>query len=362
MDQQAELESKRREVAEELLDIKERIPSARILNFLGRAFEEGSPGYWVSNLLFLNLIALGPWLLVGYALNELQRTKLFEIPIVITSEGVIIGLLVAHFSVRYVFDDVANRVIKKINNADDLDKILLWFKKTWSPQNIISHAIWFCLAWIILGIVTISIPLHQFVGVGFSLTIIVNGALVGLVFHIPIWVGRLVSSLQSYHYEMNAFSPAKSEIVNDISEMLSRFIFVMAAFFAVITLAATSRLVDQQTRMMFSIPLVLTGWLTITAQFIATRLTLGKIVESEKWRTLNRLQTKINFVESTGDLSDKETAERLLRLVDIHEKIASSKTNTFDLKSVSTLFSQLMLPLLGLLLGNFDKVLKLLSE
>jgi len=30
-----------------------------------------------------------------------------------------------------------------------------------------------------------------------------------------------------------------------------------------------------------------------------------------------------------------------------------------DLKSVSTLFSQLMLPLLGLLLGNLDKILDL---
>jgi len=49
-------------------------------------------------------------------------------------------------------------------------------------------------------------------------------------------------------------------------------------------------------------------------------------------------------------------------LADIHKQIMASKTNTLDLKSVSTLFSQLMLPLLGLLLGNLDKVLKLLQK
>jgi len=59
-------------------------------------------------------------------------------------------------------------------------------------------------------------------------------------------------------------------------------------------------------------------------------------------------------------LSDKETAERLLRLADIHRQIMASKTNTFDLKSLSNLFSQLMLPLLGLLLGNLDKISALL--
>jgi hypothetical protein len=98
------------------------------------------------------------------------------------------------------------------------------------------------------------------------------------------------------------------------------------------------------------------AWILILAQFLLTRSTLGAITNGSKWKTLNKIQAKINSIEATGDLSDKETAERLFRLADIHKQIMASKSNIFDLKSVLNLFSQLMLPLLGLLLGNFDKV------
>ena len=91
------------------------------------------------------------------------------------------------------------------------------------------------------------------------------------------------------------------------------------------------------------------------AQFVVTRATIGKIVNREKWKTLNKIQARINAVETTGDLSEKETAERLLRLVDMHGRIMASRANPSDWKSVSAFISQLMLPLLGLLLGYLDK-------
>jgi hypothetical protein len=161
---------------------------------------------------------------------------------------------------------------------------------------------------------------------------------------------------------MNVFSPADSEIISSISEMLARSIYTLAGLFAIITLIATSSLVDQLARVILGIPLLVFGWAVIITQFLLTRSTLSAITNREKWTTLNRLREKINALEATGDLSDKDTAERLFRLVDIHKQIMASKTNTLDLKSFSTLFSQLMLPLLGLLLGNLDKVLKLLSK
>ena len=106
----------------------------------------------------------------------------------------------------------------------------------------------------------------------------------------------------------------------------------------------------------------MSSWIIILTQFFLIQSTRGKIVKNAKWKTLNKIQAKINAVEATGDLSDKETAERLLRLADIHRQIRASRTNTFDFRSLSTLFSQLMLPLLGLLLGNLDSVLALLKK
>ena len=362
MDHQLELELKRKEVREEILALKEQIPSARIFNRLGKAFKPKSLGYWLSNIILLNLIFLSPWILIGLALKEIERAILFFVGGMLATEGTIFSACVAHIAVQAILDDIANRVVAKISNADDLSKMLLWLKRTWSMQTVSTFGLPFCLIWILLGVASNSVFIHQFVGFGFTLTVVLVGLLTGLICHIYIWTCLLASSLKTYQYDMNAFSPADSEILHDISEMLTKAIYMLAAISAFFTLVSTSSLFGPQIRAIFSYPIVVIAWILILAQFLFTRSTLGAITNRAKWETLNKIQVKINLIEATGDLSDKDTAERLLRLADIHKQIMASKTNTFDLKSVSTLFSQLMLPLLGLLLGNLDKILKLLSK
>jgi hypothetical protein len=362
MDQQLEFESKRMEVREEILALKEQIPSARILNQLGKAFNPKGLSWWLSNIALLNLILIGPVVLIGLAFKETGKLLPVFMYGIIATESMVLGIMVGHIAVQHILDDIANRIIEKINTIDDLSKILLWLKQTWSRQNISAFALPFCLIWILLGVGAMSIPIHQFIGFGFLLWCVLDGLLAGVVFYIPLWASLLAFNLRDYQYEMNAFSPADSEVLHAISEILTKAIYIIAAFTTVTTLIITSSLVDLQIRVMFSYPLLVIVWMIIIALFLLTRSTLGAITNRAKWETLNKIQVKINLIEATGDLSDKDTAERLLRLADIHKQIMASKTNTFDLKSVSTLFSQLMLPLLGLLLGNLDKVLKLLSK
>jgi len=106
--------------------------------------------------------------------------------------------------------------------------------------------------------------------------------------------------------------------------------------------------------------LILLGWLVIILQFLFNRNAINKIIDTVKWITLNNLQEQVNHLMKSQDLSEKESAEKLSRLTEIYERIVTSRTNTFDLKSLTTFTSQLMLPLLGLLLGNLDKVIALL--
>jgi len=362
MGSESELIQKRQEVKAEILALKERIPLARIFNQLGKAFQPNSPGYWLSSVIFLNLILLSPWALIGLALGEIQKGVPFFAGGILGTEGPILVSVLAHLAVQNILGDLANRVIDNISGVNDLSKILLWLRQSWSLQNVSAITLPFYLAWIILGVSAVSIPYHQFAGFGFSLTVVLVGLLVGIIAHIYIWTCLLISNLKVYQYDMNTFSPADSEIINDISEVLTKALYLLASAGALFTLLAASSLIDQQSRAILSFPFLASTWTIIIIQFLLTRSTLGAITNRAKWKTLNRIREKINALESTGDLSDKDTAERLFRLADIHKQIMASKTNTLDLKSVSTLFSQLMLPLLGLLLGNLDKVLKLFSK
>jgi hypothetical protein len=359
MDQQ-EIESKRREVREEILALKEQIPSARILNQLGKAFKHQSLGYWASNIILLNIILIGPVLLIGLALRETEKLIAIFVYGLTATEFPVFGLFVGHMAIQHLLDDIANRVVKNISDTDDLTRILFWLKQTWSNQNVFTFALPFCVIWVILGQGALSIFIDQFAGFGFLLWCVLNGLVAGIVFYIPLWTSLSAYNLRNYQYEMNSFSPADSEILHDISDILAKAIYTIIAYTTVTTLIITSSLVDQKIRLMFTYPILLVVWIIIIAQFLLTRSTLGAITNRAKWKTLNRIQKNINAIEATGDLSDKGTAERLFRLIEIHKQTMASKVNTFDLKSASTLISQLMLPLLGLLLGNFDKVLALL--
>ena len=357
---ESELTQKRREIMQEILVLKEQIPSARILNGLGKPFKRNNLGYWLANIVLLNLILLIPWGLVGLALSEIKRTIPIFVPIMLAVETAVFGLVVAHIALQNLLDDLANRIVEKISNADDLSKMLLWLQQTWSVQSVLSYALPFGLIWLSLGVPSLNAPIHQFIGFGLSLSTFLVGLLAGIAGYIYIWTCLFVSHLKEHQYEMNVFSPADSEILSDISEILTKAIYTLAGLIAVLTLLVTSNMVDERSRVIFSVPMLVFAWTVILIQFMLTRSTLSAITNRAKWATLNRIRTKINTIEAAGDLSDKDTAERLLRLADIHKQIMASQTKTLDMKSFSTLFSQLMLPLLGLLLGNLDKLSKLL--
>lgn len=360
MAEEPDLMQKRREVQQEILALREKIPTVIILNGLGRPFKSRTPAYWLLNIVLLNLILASPWAIIGLVLNEMGKSVRFFAGGVIGIELAVFGFVFAHIVIRYLLDTIAHRIIPKIDNVDDLSKMLLWLEQTWFIRNTIAVALPVGILWASLGVGGMSVASHEFVGFGLSLTVILAGLLIGVGFHAAFWLPLFVLSLKDYQYEMNAFSPADSEIIHVISEMLTTCLYALAVEFAALTFVSTSSLVDPQLRVAVSFPFSALCWVIIATLFLLTRSTLGAIVNKAKWKTLNKLQAQINAIEATGDLSEKETAERLLRLADIHRQIRASKTTTFDLESFSTLFSQLMLPLLGLLLGNLDKLSKLL--
>jgi hypothetical protein len=63
MEQEQELEALRQEARQEILDLQDQVPLAWVMKQPGRAFKPNSLGYWLSVIVFLNLILLVP--LVG---------------------------------------------------------------------------------------------------------------------------------------------------------------------------------------------------------------------------------------------------------------------------------------------------------
>jgi hypothetical protein len=364
MEKKTELVRKRKEAKEEIFALKNKTAPVIVFKFLSKLFpkslSEKNPIYWLCQIILLNALILLPGLLLSVPLGDFERSRDLWIPTVISTEYIVLGFIVAHISQQILFNSISNRIVEKINDIEGLSKLINWLKASWSIRTI---SVYILVSWFlyeVLVIVGVSFARDNFIGFSFTLIAIPAGFCFGILFHYVVWIMLLDFQLRDYQYDLNTLSPADSEVVTNISRISNTQIYLLAAYFAILTLITSLGIFGIEITPTVALPGVLTCWTIITLQFMITRSTINSIIEGARWKTLNKLQAQINQVEAAGNLSDKDTSEKILRLADIHGRVVASRTNTFDLKSISAFISQLMLPLLGLLLGNLDKVLELL--
>jgi len=355
-----ELEEKRRIISGEILDLQETIVSTRILDGLGGPHNRGRKRYWIRNVIFLNLIVLGPWLLIGAILHEFERTRYLWISAPLTHEFVIAGFILAHVEIRRMLRDIPALIVDKLIDVCEISEFGNWLGKSLSIPSMIPFVAFIGLLWVGLGIAGESMIHQEFVGWGLSVTLILEGVLAGMALYSVFWISMLAYRLRKYRYELNWFSPVSSEVLHNITALIKKRAYAFSLYFAAFMLTSSTSLVDRNSKLVFVLPAFIIIWTIMITQYLITRSTTARIVDREKWKTLIRLAEKINQFDESCDLSEKETAERLLRLGEIQRQVMASKTSSYDLNSISTLLGQLMLPILGLLLGNLDKVSGLL--
>lgn len=359
MDQQLELESKRTEVRDEILAMKEKIAPALIFNLLRHIFPKfkstQNPLFWILNIIFINFVGLAPGFVVSILLNEAGSTTELWLIWLVGIELSISALLATYVVVRNILNEISYGILGKMSNPESISELLNWIHASWSFETVLSYVLPISIIWIFLSVGGVSYNSGKFIGFGPSITTIPTGFMMGVSCYVVLWIMRLSLHLGNYRYDLNNFAPASSEVIERLSKMFNDYLYVAAMFIAASTLLSSFVRFGS----IVGYPFVLAGWTMITTQFIINRSTVNKIVSRAKWETLNKLQLQINELQKTGNLAEKETAEAHLRLTDIYQKILITRSATSDSKGFLNFFSQMMLPLLGLLLGNLDKLLKL---
>lgn len=357
MNEQQGLMEKREEARQAILALEEKTPTAIILNLFGRWFPKSiskhSLLYWVLQIALIYAVIILPGSLLSLVLSEMKKWSQFIFPLITAVGLVIFGFIQAHAAFRLTFAEFANHTVHKIANVEDCSALVIFCKSASSSMYAFLGA--GGLLWSAWGVFS----LKQFPGIGLMYMAILAGCLVGVEFQAVSWLIALTNRLKDFQYELNTFAPANSEVVVRLSSMLNMIIYLTGSFFVVLTLFVS--FFGSQTSKAFAGPLTLLGCGIILVQFFIHRATIGGIVEKERWIGLNKLQLQMNTIQATEDLSNKDVSERLLRLADLYERIRSNRSGGFDFKSLLSLFSQLMLPLLGLLLGNIKDLMALIK-
>lgn len=361
MEQQAEIEARRKELKEEISAIESGTSLDIVYKFLSRFIPrflpEKNPLNWLFQVILINTLILIPGLLLSAILNDFEQARDLWMPSIVTTQFCALGFIVARASQKRLFNDVSNHIVRKIKDAENLEKLIGWLKQSWSMEIIYPYIL---LPWIVYGFLTlggVSYFRHSFIGFSSALMAVVAGFFVALLFHYVVWITLFEFHLRDYQYDLNALSPADSEIIIRVSGMSNIQIYILAAFFSIFTLSTSLGTYGEAATRVIALPFVLLCWILIALQFLMTRSTIHNIVERARWKILNKLQMQINQFVAEGNLADQDASEKVLRLSGVFNQIRSAKTGILDLKSVLILINQLLLPIFGLLLGNLVEII-----
>ena len=168
----------------------------------------------------------------------------------------------------------------------------------------------------------------------------------------------LPSELSRYHLDLYESDPANSEVIQHIIHIQNMYIYIVSAYTAVYTTVQAMNVFVNW----FVYITILFGWIPIIMHFLMNQYATRKIIIKAKWQNLNRLQAQIRQLQNTDlTIAPEGMITRLKQLMDLHDRISAKPNSTLNRGTGLNLLNQLMLPLLGLFLGNIDKLLRLLT-
>jgi hypothetical protein len=314
---------------------------------------------WFYCALVLALISILPTLLARWLLKETAAWRAVGVAETAAVELVVIGFVAFHFVLGFIIKSIDGFLIESIESIDNLNDLQQWLENGWTSWKPVGLAISMAIAWTLISTSWLSFAFGLFVGFGFIFAAIFVGGVLGIALYYLVWVVKLPLHLSGYKYKLHEVDPVHSEVISHLTHMLSGFIYSVATYFALTTMAAV--LVGGPAAQVVALILAL-GWGIITAQFIVNQRALGKIVSTAKWKTLNEIQSEIRVLRISGKLTEKETTDAINRLMDLHERIRNTQSSPLDLKAGLNFLNQLMLPLLGFMLANLDKILKFFAK
>ena len=122
---------------------------------------------------------------------------------------------------------------------------------------------------------------------------------------------------------------------------------------------AFTKLLSSTTMVFISI---LVAWLPITILFISNHYAVTRIITRAKWRELNEIQAQIEEIRMGGSLAEKESMEKINRLIEYHDRLMKTRNSTFDLNAGFHFFNSLLIPAVGFILGNLETFQEILGK
>lgn len=327
---------------------------------------EGFPSYWINGIVLTVITFL---LGVGISVLLREQLTLAELGFTLwaTSMGAL-SLIANKVNIRAFLNTFHGPLLDQIKRTPDIKDLGKWLKTNFGLRR---PLIFGFLAGPTLGILlyngwrvshgdgTAPAPLHF-------------GALIAVILSCieAMWVGYYLypfylmfpPQLHRYEFDLYAPDPSSSEVVGRLARLLSFILYVTMGFIILLMIGlglfnvlSTRTLVPG-----FILSLLVVSPMVI--MYAAGQYHLSDLITRTKWKMLNEVQTKIEKLSSGEDIPDKDTLERMAKLMDYHDRIKSTPNSALNFRSSLNFLNSLLLPILAFILANLDKVIDVIRN
>jgi undecaprenyl pyrophosphate phosphatase UppP len=318
---------------------------------------EGFPSYWVNGILLTVLTVL-----LGLGISVLLREQLMSDEIMFitwTSAMGALSLVANKVNVRAFLNTFYGPLLDRVERSRDLTDLGNWLNRNFKLRFPLIFGL---IAGPILGVL-----LYTGWRASHGLPPFHIGSVIAIALSCmeAMWVGYYLypfylmfpPQLHRYHFDLYSPDPSSSEVVGRLSRLLSFILYVTMGFIIqlMIGLGLFDVLSEKTLVPGFLLTLLVVSPMVI--MYAAGQYHLSDLITRAKWKMLNEVQEKIEKLYSGEEIPDKDTLDRLSKLMDYHDRIKSTPISALNFRASLNFLNSLLLPILAFVFANLDKVL-----
>ena len=318
---------------------------------------EGFPSYWLNGIV-VTILTFG----VGWAISLLLREGLTDEELRFTIWASAMGalaLIANKVNVRAFLNTFYGPLLERMERSADLLDLGNWLDRNFKLRFPL-------LFGFVLGPI-LAVLLYNGWRVSHNHPVFHIGSFITLVVSCieAMWVGYYLypfylmfpPQLHRYHFDLYTPDPSSSEVVGRLSRLLSFILYVTMGYIIqlMIGLGLFDILSEETLLTGFLISLVVFSPMVI--MYAAGQYHLSDVIVRAKWKMLNEVQTKIEKLSGGEEIPDKDSLDRLSKLMDYHDRIKATPNSALNFRASLNFLNSLLLPILAFILANLDKVL-----
>ena len=320
---------------------------------------DGFPSYWLNGLAIAFFTFLAGWLVAVATGTQLSAEEV-KLTLWTVATGAL-GLIINKINIRTFLDTFRASCIDKLLRVSDVDNLEGWLSDNfqWWRPLVVGLLIGPLLGWFLYQNWRANHGNYDFHAGPFVTILLACIQAVWVAYYLYPFYVAFPARLNRYHFDLYDADPSSSEIVGQLSRLLTFILYVTMAYIVWLTIGLTFIQVlgpsSPTPTLIFSIFV----WAPTVLLYAAGQFHLSDVITRAKWKILNEIQSKVEGLYEEQSIPDAVTLDRLGKLMDYHDRIRDTPNSALNFRAGLNFLNSLLLPILAFVAANLKDVIGL---